>query len=176
MLNLHQNHFELFGLPVAFDIDLGHLDQAYRQLQAEVHPDRFAAASESERRQSLQWATHANEAYQTLKNPMSRARYLLKLKGIDTQEESNTAMPTEFLMRQMEWREAIEEAQAAADVKTLEVLSRELRNEARNTQAELSVALDKRGDYPSACETVRKLRFLDKVQAEIDQAMEMLEE
>jgi molecular chaperone HscB len=174
-LDFRHSHFELFGLPAAFDIDLSHLDQAYRQLQAEVHPDRFAAASDSERRLSMQWATHANEAYQTLKNPLTRARYLLHLQGVDTQEESNTAMPAEFLMRQMEWREAIEEAQAAADIEALEALSRELRHEAQGMQSELSAALDQRHDYPSACETVRKLRFLDKVQAEIDQAIEALE-
>lgn len=175
-LGLHHSHFELFGLPVIFEIDLNHLDRAYRHLQAEVHPDRFASASDSDRRLSMQWATHANEAYQTLKNPLTRARYLLHLQGIDTQEESNTAMPAEFLMRQMEWREAIEEAQAATDVEALEALSRELRYESQEMQAELSATLDERHDYPSACETVRKLRFLDKVQAEIDQAIEALDQ
>jgi molecular chaperone HscB len=173
--DFRRSHFELFDLPVAFEIDAGRLERAFRQLQTEVHPDRFATASESERRLSMQWATHANEAYQTLKNPLTRARYLLHLQGIDTQEESNTAMPAAFLMRQMEWREAIEQAQAAADLKALEALGRELRHESRDLQAELSAALDQRGDYPGACETVRKLRFLDKVQAEIDQAIEALE-
>lgn len=172
---MHRTYFELFGLPTAFNIDLARLEQAYRQLQTEVHPDRFAAAADAERRKSLQWATHANEAYQTLRNPLNRARYLLRIKGIDTQEESNTAMPADFLMRQMEWREAIEEAQSAADLPSLEVLSRELRQEARNMQQELSELLDATGDYATASETVRKLRFLDKVQAEIDQAIEALE-
>lgn len=173
---MQRTYFDLFGLPAAFNIDLARLDQAYRQLQAEVHPDRFASAADSERRKSLQWATHANEAYQTLKNPLNRARYLLQLQGIDTQEESNTAMPTDFLMQQMEWREAIEEAQSAADVTALETLSRELQQESRDMQQSLSALLDDRNDYRNASETVRKLRFLDKVQAEIDQAIEALEE
>lgn len=172
---LHQTFFELFGLPAVFNIDLNQLDQAFRRLQAEVHPDRFVAATDTERRQSLQWATHANEAYQTLKGPLSRARYLLQLHGIDTQEESNTAMPADFLMQQMEWREAIEEATDAGDVDALDVLSRELRQEARTLQNSLSALLDERGDYLSASDTVRKLRFLDKVQAEIDLAIENLE-
>jgi molecular chaperone HscB len=171
----NKTHFELFGIPAAFNIDLTRLDQAYRQLQAEVHPDRFASAPDQERLQSLQWATRANEAYQTLKNPVSRARYLLLLNGVDTQEESNTAMPAEFLMRQMEWREAIEEARNAADLAALEALSRELRHEANHLQDDLSAALDERGDYSGASETVRKLRFLDKVQTEIDFAIETLE-
>lgn len=173
---MQRTYFELFGLPPAFNIDLAHLDQAYRQLQAEVHPDRFVAASDTERRRSLQWATHANEAYQTLKNPLDRARYLLRLHGVDTQEESNTAMPPDFLMRQMEWREAIEEAQSATDVNALDALSRELRQESRDMQLALAGQLDSNADYSSASETVRKLRFLDKVQAEIDQAIEALEE
>ena len=172
---MHKTYFELFGLPALFAIDIARLDQAYLHLQSEVHPDRFAAASDSERSRSLQWATHANEAYQTLKNPLARARYLLQLHGVDTQEESNTAMPADFLMRQMEWREAIEDAVAATDVEALEALNRGLRNEARSLQAELSVALDERSDDAGASEIVRKLRFLDKVQTEIDQAIETLE-
>ncbi len=172
---LHQTFFELFGLPAVFNIDLNQLDQAFRRLQAEVHPDRFVAATDTERRQSLQWATHANEAYQTLKTPLSRARYLLQLHGIDTQEESNTAMPADFLMQQMEWREAIEEATGAGDVDALDALGRELRQEARTLQNSLSALLDERRDYPLASDTVRKLRFLDKVQAEIDLAIENLE-
>jgi molecular chaperone HscB len=173
--NMHKTHFELFGLPPLFAIDIVRLDQAYRHLQAEVHPDRFAAATDSERHQSLQWATHANEAYRTLKNPLTRARYLLQLHGVDTQEESNTAMPADFLMRQMEWREAIEDAVVVADVEALEALDRGLRSEARSLREELSLALDEQNDYAGASEIVRKLRFLDKVQAEIDQAIDALE-
>jgi molecular chaperone HscB len=172
---LSKTHFELFGLPATFSIDLPQLDQAYRQLQAQVHPDRFATASDHERLLSLQRATQANEAYQTLKNPLSRARYLLQLNGVETHEESNTAMPMEFLMRQMEWREAIDEARNTANIEALETLSRELRHEANCLQNDLSTALDKRKDYLDACETVRKLCFLDKVQAEIDLAFETLE-
>jgi molecular chaperone HscB len=88
-----RNHFELLGLPAVFGIDPARLDQRYRELQGRVHPDRFAAASEAERRVAMQWATRANEAYRTLRDPLARARYLLSLKGYDTGEESNTAMP-----------------------------------------------------------------------------------
>lgn len=172
-MNVSSSHFELFGLPAAFSIDLAALDQAYRRLQAEVHPDRFAAASDAERLQSLQMATRVNEAYQTLKTPVSRARYLLQLRGVDTQEESNTAMPVDFLMQQMAWRESLEEAQGS--ITALESLDRELRAAAKNLLATLSTALDAQPNDTLATETVRKLRFIDKVQSEIDQAMEALE-
>lgn len=176
MFGVHQNHFELFGLPLGFAIDQEQLDQAYRRIQSEVHPDRFAAASPAERLRSMQWATHANEAYQTLRSPISRARYLLHLQGIDTQEETNTAMPAEFLMQQMEWREAIEESRHACDIDGLDQLLREIRHDTKALEAGLHAQLDLQQDYPQAAETVRKLRFLDKVQTEIEQVLEALEE
>src|SRR5438132_12609726 len=105
-----QNHFELFGLQAAFSVDEAALDQSYREIQSRVHPDRFAHAGDAERRASLQWTTRVNEAYRTLRNPVSRASHLLALNGIDVAFETNTAMPAEFLMEQMELREALEEA------------------------------------------------------------------
>lgn len=176
MLDIHQNHFELFDLPTSFLIDRALLDQSYRKLQSEVHPDRFAAGSSAERLRSMQWATHANEAYQTLKSPVSRARYLLQLNGIDTQEETNTAMPADFLMQQMEWREAIDEARSALDIDALEKLLLELNREAIAQESELHIAIDEQRDYPRAAGIVRKLRFLDKVRDEIQQAILALED
>lgn len=174
-MNIQQTHFELFGLPPTFDLDTKKLDQQYRLLQSEVHPDRFAASADSERRLSLQYATQANEAYQILKNPLTRARYLLQLKGIDTQEESNTAMPVEFLMQQMEWREALEEAAETANAQELEALKKQLREAAKTLQSTLAGALDADRNDTLATETVRKLRFIDKAQQEVDQALEVLE-
>src|SRR5258705_7356716 len=107
-VNLNQNHFELFGLPARFGIDAAALEARYHELQREVHPDRFAAAPEAERRVSMQLATRVNEAYQTLKSPLRRAVYILQLRGVDPKFETNTAMPAEFLMEQMGWRERIE--------------------------------------------------------------------
>ena len=176
MHDFKQNHFELFGLPVRFAVDLGVLDQRYRRLQSEVHPDRFAAAPSSERLRSMQWATQANEAYRTLKDPAARARYLLQINGVDTQEESNTAMPAEFLMLQMEWREAIEEARAERDIDALEKLLIEMRLEARNLQEDLRIALDEKQTHAQAAEAVRKLSFIDKVRGDIEHAIVALEE
>jgi len=170
-----QNFFELFGLPARFEVDGEQLDRSYRDIQAAVHPDRFVNASDAERRVSMQQATQVNEAYQTLKNPIRRAAYLLMQNGIDPQFETNTAMPADFLVEQMEWREAIEEASDAADAHELDHLSSRLAGELRRMYAEIGRQLDERGDYPGAADTLRKLMFLDKVGAEIGDAVEALE-
>lgn len=170
-----KNHFELFGLPSAFRIDVERLDQAYREIQTLVHPDKFAHLGEQDKRLSMQWATHANEAYQTLKKPLSRARYLLHLHGVDTKEASNTAMPAEFLMAQMEWREAIMEAKEAQDVSEMEHLHNRLRAEMREQHLELGRLLDEQADYQGASGLVRKLKFMEKLGEEIDAALELME-
>lgn len=175
MIDFSKNHFALFGLEPAFDIDLGRIEQAYRDLQAQVHPDRFAHASDAEKRLSMQWATHVNEAYQTLKHPIPRARYLLRLHGIETQEETNTAMPADFLMAQMEWREAIGEAKEAAEIAELDHLSSKLRKEIHQLEAKLARQLDADHAYADAAETVRKMRFFEKLKEDIHAALEALE-
>ena len=165
-----RNHFELLGLPTAFGLDASRLEQRYRELQSRVHPDRFASASEAERRVAMQWATRANEAYRTLRDPVNRARYLLSLKGFDTGEESNTAMPPDFLMQQMEWREAVAEARAERDAEALAELRAGI-GEARGEMLEfLARALDA-ANYDAGCSLVRKLRFLEKLDEEIDDAL-----
>jgi molecular chaperone HscB len=126
-----QNHFELFHLPQRFAIETEALDRAYREVQNRVHPDKFTNATDTEKRVAMQWATRANEAYQTLKSPFKRAAYLCELNGIDLQTESNTAMPREFLMQQMEWREALEDAKAARDIDALESLEDRTRTDWR---------------------------------------------
>src|SRR5947207_7066240 len=104
------SYFELFGLQPGFALDAEALEAAYRDIQSQVHPDRFAHAGDAERRASLQWTTRVNEAFQVLKNPVKRARHLLELHGVDVAFETNTAMPPEVLMQQMELREKLEEA------------------------------------------------------------------
>src|SRR5512134_1475347 len=103
-----QSHFELFGLPAAFSVDGEALERSYRQIQSRVHPDRFAHAGDAERRASLQWTTRVNEAYRTLKDPVQRAKHLLELHGVDVAFETDTQMPTDFLMQQLELREELE--------------------------------------------------------------------
>jgi len=171
-----RNHFELLGLPVSFAVDPAALERAYRDLQGRVHPDRFACASEAERRVAMQWATRANEAYRTLRNPIERARYLLGLKGFETGEESNTAMPPDFLMQQMEWREAVEEGRRARDAQALERLRGEIHGERGEMHSLLARALGGERNYDAGCSLVRKLRFLDRIEAEIDDALEAVAE
>lgn len=181
MSDLHQNHFELLNLPTQYAINLGALDQNYRRLQSEVHPDRFTAAPAADRMRSMQLATQANEAYRTLKDPTARARYLLQISGLDTQEESNTAMPAEFLMLQMEWRESIEDARAEHDIATLEKLLKKIQLETRDLHQHLREILDAvegrraDSDLAKAAEAVRKLSFIDKLRSEIEQAIIKLE-
>ncbi len=115
MLDFSKNYFELFSLPVDYSIDTGELADSYRNLQRVIHPDRFASASEQERRLSMQGATLINEAFQTLKDPMLRARYLLSLHGVEMDEGKNATQDAEFLMEQMELREQLAEVREQAD-------------------------------------------------------------
>jgi molecular chaperone HscB len=174
-LDFQQNFFELFGLSARYRIDVAQLEQHYRMLQAQVHPDRFTHLSETEQRVSMQWATRVNEAYQTLNNAVRRARYLLALHGVDTQEETNTAMPADFLQQQMEWREAIEEAQQARDDKALTELETRLQREMHELQQQLAVKIDDEHDYPAAAGAVRKLKFMEKLAEEIAAAFDAID-
>ena len=173
-IDFSKNHFELFHLPVVYPIDLPALEHAYREVQREVHPDRFANTTGTEQRLAAQWATQVNEAYRTLRSPLARGRYLLKLHGIDTEEESNTAMPVEFLMQQMEWREAVETAKRSRDELGLERLTGNKRQEEKRLFALLAEQLAEDATRRDARETVRKLRFLEKLGEEIDVAAENL--
>jgi len=175
-VDLTADFFSLFQLPRAFRLDLSDLDVRYREVQGQVHPDRFAHGSDAERRLSMQWATRANEAYQTLKKPLERAKYLLHLAGHDVQAESNTAMAPDFLMEQMEWREAAAEAREARDHHELEHLHNRLRADIAGRYDELGRLLDEAGDLDGAGEAVRRLMFLEKLLHEIDDALASLEE
>ena len=171
-----QNHFELFGLEPGYALEQERLEQAYREIQARIHPDRFAHAGEAERRASMQWTTRVNEAYRTLKSPVERARYLLELNGVDVAFETNTAMPPEFLGRQIELREALELAQGEKDAGALDRLRAGLRSEKKGLERSLGDVLDGKHDYAAATQIVRELKFLDRVDEEIDAAFETMDE
>ena len=171
-----ENHFELFGLEPGYALDSERLEQAYRDIQARIHPDRFAHAGDADRRASMQWTTRVNEAYRTLKSPLERARYLLELNGVDVGFETNTTMPPDFLGRQLELREALELAQGEKDAGALERLRAALRIEKHEMESILGETLDTRRDYAAAAGLVRKLKFLDRFDAEIDSAFETMDE
>lgn len=168
--------FGFLGLTPQYNLDLTSLEKNYRAIQSATHPDRFVNASPSEKAQAMQKATLANDAYQTLKHPSVRAQYLLKRQGIDAVAETNTAMPMDFLMAQMEWREAIDDAKQAKDIDALETQLNGLRKESKTLNQSLITAFDVNSNIDSATTLTRKLIFIDKVCADIHRIIEQIEE
>jgi molecular chaperone HscB len=170
-----QNHFELFGLSPAFVLDKQALEKAYREIQSQVHPDRFAHAGDAERRASLQWTTRVNEAYRTLQDPVQRAKHILELHGVDVAFETNTQMPTDFLLRQLELREELEAAMQKKDSALLDALRGTIAGEKILLENQIAEGIDKRKDFAGSAGPVRKLMFLDRLIEEIDSAYEEIE-
>ena len=166
------NYFQFFGLNQQFKIDLPALDQAYLAIHKEVHPDRHARGSEVEQRLAMQMATFANTAYQTLKNPIQRGLYICQLNGVDAKLETNTAMPAAFLMKQMEWRESLDEQ--AEDLPSLEALMDEVEESKADTLNDIAQAIDGAKNYQRAAELLRGLLFIDKFAVELDDTIAAL--
>lgn len=169
---LTSSHFELFGLPAQFALDLERLYRGYRDIQAKVHPDRFAHAGDAERRASMQMTTRVNEAYRALKDPLQRALHLLELNGVDVAFETDTAMPKEFLMRQMEMRERLEDAKHPS---ALDSIQKDLQEEKREIEQQIAREIDSEKNFESARTLVRKLMFFDRLAEEVDEAYDTLE-
>jgi molecular chaperone HscB len=167
VIDFSRNHFELFGLPARFHFDAAMLDRAYRALQGEVHPDRHAAATEAEQRLALQSSARVNEAYRALKDPVARAQYLLSLHGIEAFAENETALPVDFLERQLDRREAAAAALTARDAHALATLLAEVRADAAAVEQRIAVLLDSEGAWDAARVHVREFRFLTKLAADI---------
>jgi molecular chaperone HscB len=167
-----ENYFDFFGLSPQFNLDLAKLDQAYIAIQKEVHPDRHTQGSESEQRIAMQMATLANTAHQTLKHPIQRGLYLCKLHGVEANLETNTAMPTAFLLQQMAWRDSLEES--AEDFDALDALATEVDTAYKVALVELAEAMDRTHNYQRAAELLRGLLFIDKFATELDDAIAAL--
>jgi molecular chaperone HscB len=165
------NYFELFGLKPRFGIDLNSLERSFRQLQSEAHPDKHASNSQSDQRLALQQSTLINDGYQTLRNPTSRAQFLINLSG---KTEISQALSSNFLMAQMEWREAIEEAVACRDVIVLEALAKRLKHKVAIQVNEIAMALDEHGDFAAAEVRVNELRFYEKLRLEIGESLDKI--
>jgi len=166
-----KNHFELFGLPVAFDLDTADLTTRYRELQKRVHPDKYANASDPERRLSQQMTSLVNEAFHILKDPVRRGRYLLGLRGVDMGEETDTKMDPAFLMEQMEWREQLESIhQSEHPQQSLDEMEDGIRQRMREKITEFRSALktDSPDHNERARNLARELQFLEKIQREIE--------
>lgn len=170
-MNLHYSDFELFGLPQRFAQERSEIDRRWKDLQREAHPDKFAAQGASAQRAALQWSVRINEAYQRLKDPLKRARYLCEQLGAPIDAESNTSMPPEFLMEQMEWREALDEASGEA---ALEELSDRVAAKRREMLARIQQLLDLEADAPAAAQQVRALMFIERFAHDIEQRLAQL--
>lgn len=168
------DHFELFALPARFALDEAALERAHKGVQSKVHPDRFAAGSAAERRVAMQWAAQANEAFRTLKSPLARAAYLCERAGFAVEAGSNTAMPVDFLLQQMQWREALEEARAQADATQLAALARFIDQERADLLASIEDSIDEQADFAAAAGLVRRLMFIEKFREELGAVQQAL--
>lgn len=176
MIDFSRNYFDLFGLPMRFRFDAAVLDAAYRKLQTEVHPDRFATGTDAERRAALQSSARVNEAYSALKDPVQRAQYLLRLHGIEAVGATDTQLPIEFLERQLERREAAGDALAAGDTRTLTALRELVNADAREIEDRLALQLDGEHAYADARTHVRELTFLAKLAGDLDTMLGTLDD
>ena len=170
-MNLQSTDFELFGIPAQFAQDRSQLDTRWKELQREAHPDKFSAQGAAAQRVAMQWSVRINEAYQRLKSPLRRASYLCELHGAPINAENNTAMPTDFLMQQMAWREALD------DAKTLEnydEIASEALQAGRKQLLKIEQSIDADKNFPDAAKQVRSLMFIERFASEVDARIDQL--
>ena len=172
-LNLGDSDFVLFGLPERFAIDRPDLDARWRRLQATAHPDRFAVEGATAQRLAMQWSVRINEAYRRLREPLTRAAYLCELRGAPIAAHSNTAMPGDFLMQQMAWREALEEADSDA---ALAALDTEVRAAERDLLAQVATLLDLEPAPTLAAKRVRALMFISRFRFDLTERLDALQD
>jgi molecular chaperone HscB len=170
-MKLSSDDFELFGIERRFEQDRAVLDASWRALQAQVHPDKFAAEGAAAQRVAVQWAVRVNEAYQRLKDPVRRGAYLCDLGGVSIDAEDNTAMPKAFLMQQLEWREALDDARDEAQVAAL---AQQVSARRSASLAELQESIDVRSDFAAAAQQVRALMFIERFADDVDRRLEAL--
>ena len=170
-MSFDSDDFALFGLPRRFALDQAELASRRRALQSEVHPDRFAAGGASAQRVAMQWAVRVNEAFDRLKNPLKRAAYLCELNGVAIDAEDNTAMPPEFLIQQMAWREALDDAATHVAVGAI---AGDIGAHRRAAYDELARSLDESADYARAAQQVRALMFVERFMNDVSDRLESM--
>ena len=176
-LDLKQNYFTLFGLPVSYAVDRATLDQRYRELQRLVHPDRFASAGDQERRIAMQQATRINEGYRVLKDALARGRYLLELRGHQFDDERNTHQDPAFLMEQIELREALADARDSQDpFAALGAIVERISVRLESLDTELGAALTQDGIPAPALTAIQRMQFFRKLAHEAEELEADLED
>ena len=170
-MNLNDTDFELFAVPASFAQDRAALDERWKELQREAHPDRFAAQGAAAQRIAMQWSVRINEAYKRLKDPLKRAAYLCELRGAPIEAESNTAMPGEFLVEQLEWREALEEA---TSLDAVEHIREGLARAHAAALRQVAMLLDEKGDAKAAAQQARALMFMERFGHDVEARAEQL--
>ena len=178
-MNLQADDFELFGLDRQFTQDRAAIDARWKALQREAHPDKFVSHGPAAQRIAMQWSVRINEAYQRLKDPLSRAAYLCELAGFAVNAHSNTNMPADFLMQQMQWREELEQAadsdaDSDAEADALQALTAAVQSSKTRLLQECAALLDGRKDYAAAVAAVRSLMFIDKFTKDLNQRLDQL--
>jgi len=173
-MNLQSDDFELFGLPRRFAQDADAMQARWKQLQRQAHPDRFAAQGAAAQRLAMQWSVRINQAWQRLKDPLRRAAYLCELRGVPINAESNSAMPVEFLMQQMQWREALEAIESRRDRAAFDALAAQVQEAEDRMLAECARLLDLANDAPAAAAQVRALMFVGRFAREMERAGQAL--
>ncbi len=171
-MNLQSNDFELFGLKQQFAQERAVLDDRWKTLQREAHPDKFAVQGAAAQRVAMQWSARINEAYRRLKDPLTRAAYLCELGGAPVNAHTNTAMPAQFLMQQMEWREALDDAR---DIAALEVLRQNVEVSKQALLQQCAQLLDVQNDCNAAVPLVRELMFIEKFSQDLDRGFDKFE-
>ncbi len=170
-MNLASDDFTLFGLPETYRLDRADLDARWKRLAAQVHPDRHIGQGAATQAQSMQWALRVNEAYRRLRDPLRRAAYLCERRGAPIEAESNTHMCTAFLMEQMQWREALDDADSADDI---DRLNAEVKARQKGLFDTVARALDDMPDAGRAAEAVRSLMFVDRFLQDIERRRDAL--
>ena len=172
-MNLQSNDFELFDLAQKFKQDRAAIDTRWKELQREAHPDKFAALGASAQRVAMQWSVRINEAYQRLKDPLKRAAYLCDLNGASVNAEKNTAMPAEFLMQQIEWREALDESKITENMNQIALQAKQY---GRNLLLKIEQNIDADNNFKLAVEHVRALMFVERFITEVDARIDELQQ
>ena len=171
-MNLQSTDFELFGLQPKFAQDRAAVDARWKDLQREAHPDKFAAQGGAAQRLAMQWSVRINEAYQRLKDPLKRAAYLCELNAAPVNAENNTAMPGAFLMQQMEWREALDDATSVQD---LEFIGLQVNTSKLEALQKCEHLLDAQHDYPQAVQQVRALMFIERFARDVETRLDQMD-